>query len=277
LLFFLDVTALFQPFPMLAQRRAQAWQYQPAFRRPRHFHEEPEINLVTRGRGVILLGDRAIPVSTGSVVWFAPGLDHYLEEASPDFELFTLGFQPESIKAFEREHLTLARFARPAQRIDAASIAQLSDLLSELQTAADAQAVEERLLQVLQKLSQLGEAPEACLGHRAASFILTHPTTSRDQLARALRSNRGDVSRCFHRDHGMTLRQYRNAIRTLEFLRQLDAGAANMTRAAIGAGFGSYSQCHRVFHALLGQSPREYLNAQRRENLTDRFEPIEST
>ena len=261
---------------MLARCRVQAWQYQPEFRRPRHFHEEPEINLVVHGRGVMSLGDRTITVSAGSVVWFPPGLDHYLQEASPDFELFTVGFQPESLQAYERENKTLAHFARPPQYIDAASTAQLAALLSEVQTTADAQAIEVRLMQVLLELSQLAQAPDDCLGHRAASFILTHPTTSRDQLARALSSNRGDISRRFHRDHGMTLRQYRNAIRTLEFLRQLDAGAANITRAAIGAGFGSYSQCHRVFHSLLGQSPREYLISQRQESPTDRFDPIES-
>ena len=220
------------------------------------------------------LGDRTISVSAGSVVWFPPGLDHYLEEASPDFELFTLGFQSESVQAYEREHKTVAHFARPPQHINAGSTAQFADVLSEVQSASDAAAIERRLLRVLHGLSLLAQAPGDCLGHRAASFMLTHPATSRDQLARALRSNRGDISRRFHRDHGMTLRQYRNTLRTLEFLRQLDAGTANMTRAAIGAGFGSYSQCHRVFHALLGQSPREYLNSQRQENPTDRFDPI---
>jgi hypothetical protein len=44
------VTAsLYQPFPMQPGHRAQAWRHQPAFLRPRHFHEEPELNLVTRG------------------------------------------------------------------------------------------------------------------------------------------------------------------------------------------------------------------------------------
>jgi len=260
---------------MLEGRRAQAWHYQPAFRRPRHFHEEPEINLVTRGQGTILLGDRTLEVRAGCLVWFPPGLDHYLAAASADFELLTVGFQPALIDAYAREHAESPTFTRPLQQLDAADYRKLADILDNVQSFADHQSAEQRSLQVLRALIRLSPSTAAPLGHRAARYVLSDPTASRDRLARALCSNRGDVSRQFHRDHGMTLRRYRNTLRVLEFLRLHDKGVTNLTRAAIEAGFGSYSQCHRVFRSLLEHSPREYLRTRNHTHALDLFEPLD--
>jgi AraC-like DNA-binding protein len=48
-----------------------------------------------------------------------------------------------------------------------------------------------------------------------------------------------------------------------------------MTRAALQAGFGSYSQCHRVFRSLFGISPREFLASRTEIALFDKFEPLD--
>ena len=42
---------LYQPFPMPGAARAHIWHHVPETRRPRHFHSEPELNLVTGGFG----------------------------------------------------------------------------------------------------------------------------------------------------------------------------------------------------------------------------------
>jgi AraC-like DNA-binding protein len=275
LLLLLTVSSIFQSFPMLGGRRAQVWRYQPAFRRPRHFHEEPEFNLITGGQGTLLLGDRKIEVSAGSLVWFPPGLDHYLASASADFELLTVGFRPALIDAYAREHGESPIFARPWQQLDGAAYRELAVILDEVLSFADHQSAEQRSLQVLRALMRLSLTTADPLGHRAASHVLSDPTTSRDRLARALRSNRGDVSRQLHRDQGTTLQRYRNTLRVLEFLRLCDRGVTNLTRAAIAAGFGSYSQCHRVFRSLLELSPREYLKTRDRIQALDLFEPFE--
>lgn len=267
--------SIFQPFPIPAGRRAHAWRYQPAYRRPRHFHEDSEINLITRGTGLILLGDREIEVGAGSLVWFPPGLDHYLAAASADFELLTAGFRPGLLDAFTREHALTPSFARPWQRLQDTDYRQLANIMDQANATVDNCNAEQRLLDVLRTLVRLSSSSVDPLGHRAASFVLTHPTASRDRLARAMRSNRGDVSRQFHRDHGTTLRHYRNTLRTLEFLRLSEEGATNLTRAALEAGFGSYSQCHRVFRSLLGVSPREFLTTGTLALMIDRFEPLD--
>ena len=265
---------VFQPFPMLAGRRAQAWRYQPAYRRPKHFHEEPEINLVTRGRGTIQLGEREIEVRTGSLVWFPPGLDHYLATASQDFELLTAGFQPELMEAYTREHGQTLTFARPWQQLNENQALEFAIVLGQAHEASDSQSVERRSLEVLGMLLRLNSTEASRLGHRAVTFIVSHPTTSRDRLAHSVGSNRGDVSRQFHRDLGMTLRQYRNVLRTLTLLRLSDGGTRNLADVALQAGFGSYSQCHRVFRSLLGVSPREFVAKRHRFSIEGGFEPL---
>jgi AraC-like DNA-binding protein len=259
---------------MLAGRRAQVWHYQPAYRRPKHFHEESEINLITRGRGTIQLGEREVEVRAGSLVWFPPGLDHYLATASEDFELLTTGFQPELLEAFKREHSRTFSFARPWQQLNENQALKVAIVLGQTHEATDPQSVELRSLEVLRTLSRLSTTGASHLGHRAASFIVAHPTISRDRLAQAVRSNRGDISRRFHRDHGMTLRQYRNVLRTLHFIRLNNGGTCTLAGAAVHAGFGSYSQCHRVIRSLFGISPRELAAKRPQFSSEDEFKPL---
>ena len=82
--------ALFQPFPMLPARRAQVWRHRPEFRRPRHFHREPELNVVVQGSATLGIGTRVQRATTGDVVVFEPGQDHELLEASDDLQLFAV-------------------------------------------------------------------------------------------------------------------------------------------------------------------------------------------
>ena len=87
--------ALFQPFPMLPGRAAQVWRHQPEYRRPRHFHEETEVNAVVRGSALVGIGDRTLELGPGELVMFEPGQDHVLLEASDDLELFVFALRPE--------------------------------------------------------------------------------------------------------------------------------------------------------------------------------------
>jgi AraC-like DNA-binding protein len=263
-----------QPFPMAGRRRAQSWRHQPAFRRPRHFHEEPELNLVAGGCGVLTVGPREIAVQAGTLLWFPPGLDHYLLSASEDFDLFVVGFRPELLEAFWREHATRLSFVRSPQRVADATRRRCCEAFVLAQASCDDLAVERQLLHVLDMLSQEAGSETKSLGNRAATLLLSRPELRRDELARLLGSNRGDVSRLFCRDQGMSLSDFRNRLRALELLRLLEAGASNLTQAALEAGFGSYSQCHRVFRALLGLSPRDYVRAELRDGLADQYEPL---
>src|ERR1041384_5993772 len=89
--------ALHQSFlPSAGSDRAFVWKYSQSIggRRPRHFHIEPELNLVVQGSAVFGIGRSIVRVSQGELVAFPPGQDHVLIEASPDLYLSAMGLEP---------------------------------------------------------------------------------------------------------------------------------------------------------------------------------------
>src|SRR3954451_1095584 len=87
--------ALHQDFLPADDEKAFVWKYSDPIggRRPRHFHAEPEINLVVRGAATFGVGDRVVQVSQGELVAFPSGQDHVLLEPSADLYLFAIGLQ----------------------------------------------------------------------------------------------------------------------------------------------------------------------------------------
>jgi methylphosphotriester-DNA--protein-cysteine methyltransferase len=131
----------------------------------------------------------------------------------------------------------------------------------------------ENKLSELLKLAGKVERP-VDLGARAATLVLRDAAElDRSRLTKLLASNLGDVSRAFHRDNGITFREFRHRVRVLRFLETCST-MPNLTRAALLAGFGSYSQCHRVFSRVMGVSPRAYLGSELPGTQASLFEPL---
>src|SRR6266545_2988642 len=65
--------------------------YQPFL----HRHDELELNLVIRGRGVYLLAGRKVEMLPNSMLWLFPEQEHLLLEKSLDFEMWILVVRPE--------------------------------------------------------------------------------------------------------------------------------------------------------------------------------------
>ena len=86
--------ALYQPFPIPGTARGHVWHHVPATRRPRHFHPEPELNLIAAGHALFGVGEATISVSPGDLLWWPPGQDHVLLDASPDLDLYVIGVTP---------------------------------------------------------------------------------------------------------------------------------------------------------------------------------------
>lgn len=259
---------VFQPFPMLAARRAQAWRYHPAYRRPRHVHDESEFNLVVAGSGVMSVGRERVELCPGSLLWLPPGLDHCLEEASADFDLVVVGFQQALLDRAPHEPGQARTFRWRLERWEG-SPSSLADRLLGSADSADAAAVEERLMGALATLAP--SARPSGLSERAAGLLRQDGHLGRDALARQLGINRGDLSRHFQRDHGVSIAAYKNRLRVMAFLREVERHPENLMRAALAAGFGSYSQCHRVFHQLFEVGPRDYVQGGGVD--PERFEP----
>jgi AraC-like DNA-binding protein len=60
----------------------------------------------------------------------------------------------------------------------------------------------------------------------------------------------------------------------LRFIEIVDAGQSTLLAAALAAGFGSYSQCHRAFSAAFGCTPRAFFGTPIRSEMADTFEPF---
>jgi AraC-like DNA-binding protein/mannose-6-phosphate isomerase-like protein (cupin superfamily) len=250
--------SLFQPFPMLSGRRAQAWRHQPAYRRPRHFHAEPELNIVFRGSAVIGLGDGVVRAHAGDVVLFHPGQDHELLEASAELQLFVVALRPE---VAERACSPLARASSHGCRLTTSDLSSVEDQLGALGAVVDGNAVEEQLASLFQEV-QGKLSTNHVLSRRALQEISAHPETSGSDLAERLGVDPSVLSRHFHEDLGLTFVSYRARQRAMTFVRLVDSGQS-LTRASQEAGFGSYAQCHRVITRALGCAPHKYFAGER--------------
>lgn len=252
--------ALLQPFPMLTGRRAQVWHHHPSFLRPRHFHAEPELNVVTRGHGVLSVGRERFEVRAGDAVYLQPGQDHALLSESPDFELFVLALQP-----LLAEHCKL----RAVRNVGVVSLPK--ETLSSLKAAwlgvgqlSDAAVVENSLSEhFLDLVSRFEPAPALC--RRTIQTLQGTLDATEEHVASLLIAHPSEVSRAVRTGLGLRLVDFRARLRLISFVQRVDKGAS-LTQAAFSSGFGSYSQLHRVFWKHLSCTPLDYF-AGKREHL----------
>ncbi len=105
--------------------------------------------------------------------------------------------------------------------------------------------------------------PQHPLVRAATRLLVNDPTLSCAALAAELRVSTTTLARTFKRQAHTSIVDHRNELRLARFLGRVDARGGNLLEAALGAGFGSYAQFHRVFRARFGKTPREYLSDRR--------------
>src|SRR3954463_12201198 len=88
--------AIHQSFLPPGEEQAFVWKYSEPVggRRPRHFHAEPELNVVVRGWAKFGVGEGTLRVAERELLVFPAGQDHVLLEASPDLYLYAIGLEP---------------------------------------------------------------------------------------------------------------------------------------------------------------------------------------
>jgi methylphosphotriester-DNA--protein-cysteine methyltransferase/mannose-6-phosphate isomerase-like protein (cupin superfamily) len=245
--------ALFQPFPMRPGHRAQVWRHQPSYRRPRHFHGEPEINLVVSGRARIGVGADVMTLEAGEFVLLAPGVDHVLFEASDDLDLLVTALRPEL--AARAVKLSLASL-NGTRRFEAAELRDVADELGALSDISDPLTHEHRLCALFRRAT--AATPNVhVISRRALASVLADPAVSGSGLAHRIRATPSALSRNFRSDFGVTFVEFRARVRLMRFIELVDGGQ-RFVSAALDADFGSYAQCHRVFRRALGCSPQQY-------------------
>lgn len=262
--------AVYQRFLPEGRLRAFVWKYAQSTggRRPRHFHAEPELNLVVRGSATFGVGDRVVQVSRGDVLAFPAGQDHALLRGSSDLYLYAIGLDPVHSAAV----LGAASEPAAAFRVRLAT-GELERVVDQAAAIVDRPDAEQRGTELWDRIHWLGRqsADDSSdkahvLTRRSLQLVAAAPDLGLEGLATELRTHPSEVSRHFHRDVGMTFVRYRARQRMLQLIRLVDAGR-DLTSAASEAGFGSYSQCHRVFHAELGCAPKSFFYSGRREEM----------
>jgi len=88
-----------------------------------------------------------------------------------------------------------------------------------------------------------------------------NPRSSGEYLARKLSISAGHLARSFKAEVGVSLVEYRNRRLMDRFFVALERGNGNLLAAALEAGFGSYTQFHRVYKRMFGTCPREHRGA----------------
>jgi AraC-like DNA-binding protein len=257
--------------------QAYVWKYslEHGGRRPRHFHVEPELNLVINGWAEFGVGESTLRVSKGDLVGFPAGQDHVLLDTSKDVFLYAIGMTP--MLASEVLNGQAGEAAVPLQMHlephELRAIARRAELV------VDRVGIEQPCAELWEQVHWLGRHRRTgrsgalhVLTKRALQVVSESPELSLEAVARSAKSIPSEVSRYFHRDLGMTFVRYRTRLRLLRFMALVDERRGNWNAAAIAAGFGSYSQCHRSFQSELGCSPRAYCVSGLRQEMQQVYE-----
>jgi AraC-like DNA-binding protein len=267
--------ALYQPFPMAGAVGGQVWRYSPEYRRPRHFHVEPELNIVAAGSATFGIGEGKITAHAGDLLWWLPGQDHELIEATEDFDLFVIGLTQALSARVLGAAAAAAHCAPVLSRLSPRAANRILDRCAGLQTITDPSAVEARVGDLWQEAhaARLPGPGMHALTRRVVLSLLGHRNVRRSDVSFA-GADPSDVSRYFHRNMKLTFTAYRNRLRLLRFIEEMDSHSPSLLAAAHAAGFGSYSQCHRAFYSVLGCAPRAFFAGPARDAMSDAFEPL---
>lgn len=252
--------AIHQNFLPAGEDRAFVWKYCESIggRRPRHFHAEPELNLVVRGSASFGIGESVVRVSAGELVAFPSAQDHAVLEASSDLYLYAIGLSASYSAEALADEPTLPFHVRLGER-------ELRSLLARAAHIVDRPGSDQLVAELWQRvhwearraLPRTARGPHV-LTRRTLQVLRATPPLALSVLAAQLRAHPTEVSRHFHHDMGITLVRYRTRLKLLDFIQLVVSGKAELMKAASDAGFGSYSQCHRTFQAELGCSPRQF-------------------
>ena len=269
---------MLQRLKLPANLDGMAWRYaNPAGANRRHHHAELELNLVTRGTGTYLLGNRHYEIRRGDLLWLFPTQEHVLIEQTPDFEMWIVVFRRRLIKRSATDPASLPLQQRSfsgdtCRRLRQQDLPRFEELFTQLADTGSEPGLLNAglayaLLHAWKCFDRAGEVPARSLHpavERTARLLLSEESSySLPQLARRAGLSPSRLSRLFKQQTGLSIVEFRNRQRMQRFLDRYKpdhrSGRQNtLLNAALDAGFGSYPQFHRVFRQVVGCSPAEY-------------------
>jgi AraC-like DNA-binding protein len=226
-----------------------------------HTHRRAQLAYVSDGVLTVRTEQGLWVVPPQRAVWVLPGVRHNASSAGP-YSLCTLYIEPKLVKLPPR-----------------CSVVTIEPLVRELLVAAgrfghryQKGSAEARLIRVV--LDRLPTLPITSLSlpepsdqrlRRITRVLQAQPSDARPlpQLSRACGMSYRTVERLFHRELGLTFREWRRHLRLLTALERLAAGES-VTNVAMDVGYADVSAFIAMFKSALGLTPGQYFrpNAQ---------------
>lgn len=223
-----------------------------------HHHTALEFNLVVAGRGAYFLEDRHYDLTPGTLVWLLPFQRHRLLR-SPDLDMWVGALNP--------EHYTPELLAEvtqhPIKRLAADDAVALEALFSHISQDADSPEVHEAGLQYAVRsaihVARTSAGPPPPVLHPAVTQALAILRADDEIANLGALARRCGVSSNYLGDllvsqTGRGFVEWRNIAR-LDRFQNFYPDSEDLLTAALAAGFGSYTQFHRVFLEVIGTTP----------------------
>ncbi len=282
-----DGAAIFQEHALLPSTlRGAIWPFNPVHWKPAHYHAQVEFLLVLRGRLEERVGRSTHTAHAGQLIWHLPGVEHELLGASSDCDFVVLQAEPDlcaevgrSVFAAGRKksgewsasftdwtrELGFLAAGRPVVELkradrdrvlEACAVTCSNESLSRTQVAERLSAAVAGAWSATR--ADYDDRRPCSLVELGCCLMLEDPSLDRASICRALDVSESYLSRRFQRELGVAFVEQRARSRVVRFCTHVARDGHNYLDSALLAGFGSYSQLHRVFVELIGMSPRAY-------------------
>jgi AraC-like DNA-binding protein len=226
------------------------------FGRPKHSHEELELNLVTRGEGVYLIEGSRVRITKHTLLTLHPEKEHLLIDTSSDFHMWILVMRCPLLRVGELlpESACVVLDSRSARLLAELCVELESGPLELLNSGLTFCVQLGKKLAAEAKPSQIGARVHPAV-QAAARRLRQDPELALGELAKSVQLSEGRLGRLFKTQMGVALSRYRNRIRLESARQRLGEPQANVLQIALESGFGSYAQFYRVFREETGLSP----------------------
>jgi AraC-like DNA-binding protein/quercetin dioxygenase-like cupin family protein len=254
-----------------------------------HFHPEYQLGLVLRSAGYRIVGDNITPLRAGDFTFLGPNLPHLWsndEEHSRNrrgVHALVVHFREDFLGSeflHQPEVLEIGRlFARSATGLRVTG--HTRERAAEMLQALGAHHGFKRLLDLLEILQLLAEAPADDLHHIASAGFAANPAPApgeservtrvcryihehlgeplcRDEAAAVIHLSPSAFSRYFKRHTGKNFHDFVSELRVGRACRLLSEGELNVTEIAYACGFGNLASFNRCFRRLKKANPTEF-------------------
>lgn len=244
-----------------------------------HVHDELELNLVVRGRGLYIIEGERVEMRPFQLLWLMPKDAHLLLEADRDFEMWIGVFRCQRWRKLLQGSDYSPLLLKSSREVLSANLPYaegewLQQLCERLVPDREDSALFNsgvrylmlkswRLCQEFQQKQQANPERQRAMVHPAVfkALLLLEQEPGlhdRDAIAAQAGLSPSRLSVLFARETGQTLTEYRHRKCLQRFFHLRERNRyRTLLDLALDAGFGSYTQFYRVYRRETGERPGE--------------------